>query len=122
MVVIRQDDRFLLGKRAEWKKTAAGYWCPISGKIEPGESEPQAVEREVLEETSLSVKAIRKLQTIDSHDGRVRLHWWEAQVTAGVAQLEGDENTALGWFTISEIEQLRPIFQEDIAVLKSTLS
>ena len=52
MAIIRKDDRFLLIKRGE-TIPAAGYWCPVSGKIEVGETQAEAVAREVKEEIGL---------------------------------------------------------------------
>lgn len=53
MIVIIQDQRVLLGKRSLWKKKAPGYWCPVSGHIERGESEEASVIREASEEIGL---------------------------------------------------------------------
>ena len=49
MAIIRKDDRFLLIKRGE-TIPAAGYWCPVSGKVKVDETQPEAVAREVMEE------------------------------------------------------------------------
>ena len=49
--VLIKDNKFLLGKRAMYKKSAPGFWCPVSGKIELNETEQQAVVREVFELT-----------------------------------------------------------------------
>lgn len=42
--VIRDRNKFLLGKRSLSKKSAPGYWCPVSGKIEIGETEQEAIQ------------------------------------------------------------------------------
>ena len=48
--IIIKGDRFLLGKRSLEKRLAPGYWSPISGKVELGESEEEAISRECNEE------------------------------------------------------------------------
>lgn len=118
-MVIEKDGRYLLGKRSLWKKTAPGMWCPVSGKIENGESETEAVCRESWEEVGLRVQAIQKLGEINTRDGSVCLHWWLAEVLEGEAHLKNDEHSELGWFTISEIEALSPTFSEDVAIFRT---
>jgi 8-oxo-dGTP pyrophosphatase MutT (NUDIX family) len=114
VVIIEKDGKFLLGKRSPQKRAAPLYWCPITGKIEPGESEESAVEREVLEEVGLVVKAKLKITEVDSRDKKIRLHWWSVDILQGDASLKNDEHTDLGWFTVEEMGQLEPIFQEDL--------
>jgi 8-oxo-dGTP pyrophosphatase MutT (NUDIX family) len=90
-----------------------GQWCLPSGGMEPGESAAEACEREVLEETGLSVR-VKRLVGIYSHSdqltvypdgGRfhiVALHF-EAEITGGVPGLS-NETSDFGYFTLHEIE------------------
>lgn len=82
-IIIEKDGRYLLGKRSPWKTTAPGYWCPVSGKIEAGESEEEAVCREAFEEVGLKVEALQKLCEMDTRDGSGRLHWWTVRIVKG---------------------------------------
>ena len=118
-VVIEKDGKFLLGKRSLWKLAAPGYWCPVSGKIEPGESEIEAVKREAFEEVGLTVEVVRKLVEMDTRDKTGRLHWYLVKILEGEAFLKNDEHTELGWFTLEEISHLDPIFHEDLATFRS---
>jgi len=116
--VLERDGRFLLGKRNAHKK-AAGYWCPVCGRVEPGESQADAVVREVREETGLAVRPIAKVAECDTHDGKAVMHWWRVQpLDAAPACLANDEHTELGWFTIDEMKRLTPIFLEDVAIFE----
>jgi 8-oxo-dGTP pyrophosphatase MutT (NUDIX family) len=121
MIVIEKEGKFLLGKRADWKPKAPGYWCPISGHIEEGESEEAAVVREAWEEVGLMVKPYRRLGSIDTHDGTTKLHWWQAKIMEGEAFIKNRENSELGWFTPEELGNLRPTFKEDIAMVLKVL-
>ncbi len=112
--VIPKGGKFLLGKRNPQKKAAPGYWCPISGKIEPGELDRDAVVREVFEEVGLVVQATRKLCIFDTHDKTATIHWWLAEILSGEATLKNDEHTELGWFSIEEMKVLEPFFREDL--------
>src|SRR3954465_14236530 len=74
--VIERDGRFLLGKRSVTKKSAPGYWAPVVGRIQNGESEEQAVVREVREEVGLVVSPIEKFASFPTGDRSAIIHWW----------------------------------------------
>ncbi|MEY4548593.1 MAG: hypothetical protein RL685_4788 [Pseudomonadota bacterium] len=117
-VILVRDGRFLLGKRSLHKRAAPGYWCPISGHLEPGEQQAAAVVREVLEETALQVIALECVAQCDTHDGSAVMHWWLVQpLDDAPARLANDEHTELGWFSPEELQGLAPVFDEDIAIL-----
>jgi ADP-ribose pyrophosphatase YjhB (NUDIX family) len=102
--------RILLTKRMD-----NNQWCLPSGGVEPGESVAEACEREVLEETGLSVAA-KRLVGVYSHpdqlsvysDGNkvqiVAIHF-EAEVTGGELGLS-DETSDFGYFTLKDVEGL----------------
>src|SRR2546423_10842594 len=52
VIVRREDGRFLFIERAAGK-LAAGYWTPVTGRLEAGETLAEAARREVREETGL---------------------------------------------------------------------
>lgn len=62
-VFLTRGDRVLLVRRASDRDHGAGSWEPVSGRLEQGESPPQAAAREVLEETGLEVHALRPFDT-----------------------------------------------------------
>lgn len=109
----------MLGKRSPDKESAPLYWCPVTGKIEPGESEGDAVIREAFEEVGLKVKPLKKLAQMPTRDGSCLLHWWSVEILEGDAYLKNDEHTELRWVTLSEMEKLTPIFHEDIAFYRA---
>jgi (d)CTP diphosphatase len=116
--IIEQGGRFLLGKRSPQRRSAPGYWCPICGRVEAGESQAEAVVREVREETALRVSALRKVAECDTHDGSAVIHWWLTQLLDdSPARLANDEHSELRWLTPEELQHLEPTFPEDIAIL-----
>jgi len=121
-LTIKKENKFLLGRRSLAKKVAPGYWCPISGKIEIGESEEQALVREAYEEIGVQIKPIKKLTTFDIESRKNLLHWWLVEIVQGEPKINNDEHTELAWFCFDEILKLEPIFQEDIAVYRSLVS
>lgn len=119
MIVLERDGKFLFGKRADWKKVAPGYWCPISGHIEENETEHEAVIREAQEEIGVRVIPVKKFAESDTHDGQVRLHWWLARLESGVPRLANDENAELRWASLEEFNTLMPSFEEDLEIIRS---
>ena len=117
MIVLEKDNKFLLGKRSAWKAKAPGYWCPISGHIEQNESEEAAVIREAQEELGIVVSPTQKITSTPTHDGRVMLHWWKAEIISGTPVINNNENEEIRWFSREELKSLEPTFKEDIAIL-----
>ena len=117
MIIVKEDGKYLLGKRSALKLKAAGYWCPISGHIEEGESEEDAVVREAFEELGVVVEPKKKITETRTHDGSVVLHWWVSRIVSGWPALQNEENSQLGWFTAAELQTLKPSFEEDLKIL-----
>jgi len=107
-IIFNEEGKFLLTRRAD-----NDQWCLPGGGMEPGESAAEACEREVFEETGLSV-SVKRLVGVYSHadqlvvypDGGkfqiVALHF-EAEVIGGELSLS-NETTDYGYFTLAEIE------------------
>ncbi len=108
--IFDNQGRVLLTKRQD-----NGQWCLPSGGVEPGESVAEGCEREVLEETGLSVR-VKRFVGVYSHPDQltvysetdkfqiVALHF-EAKIIGGELGLS-DETSAFGYFTMEEIEGL----------------
>ena len=108
--IFDEQGRVLLTKRLD-----NGQWCLPSGGVESGESVAEACEREVLEETGLSVR-VKRLVGVYSHPDQltvysetdkfqiVALHF-TAEIIGGELGLS-DETSDYGYFTMEEIEGL----------------
>ena len=108
--IFDESGRVLLTRR-----TDNGQWCLPGGGMDPGESIAEACEREVLEETGLSVR-VKRLVGVYSHPDQltiypggekchiVALHF-EAELLSGEPGLS-NETTDFGYFTLDEIEGL----------------
>lgn len=59
--LIFKKDKVLIAKRSTGSKETFGKWEFPGGKVEKNESEKDAIEREILEEFEMQVKAIRFL-------------------------------------------------------------
>ncbi len=118
VAIIQKEDVFLFIKRSNYIDTAAGYWCPVSGRLEENETQIEALEREVMEEVGLSVKALKKICQIPSHNNQFILHFWTTEIISGEASVASDEATDFKWVTLEQMKQLHPVFEEDIQVFE----
>ena len=116
VAIIQKADTFLLVKRSAYINAGAGYWCPVSGRVNKNETQSEAIQREVKEEVGLNVKAIKKVAEIPSHDNRFTLHFWTTEIISGEANITRDEATDFKWVTFQQMKQLQPVFQQDVEV------
>jgi mutator protein MutT len=105
VVVVRRNGRFLMIRRAP-DLLAGGAWCFVGGAIEPGESATEAVVREFREEVGGEVRPLRKVWEYRRPDGRLRLHWWLAELNGDPLTPNPAEVSEVRWCTIEEIEAL----------------
>jgi len=112
IAVIIRGDKVLLIQRAPSIR-GGGYWAPVSGEVEPGESQEAAVAREAMEEVGLRVRPVRKVWENVSTRGTFRLHWWTAEHLGGELALNEAEVSAARWLTVDEICLLDGTFEGD---------
>ena len=62
-LILRDDGCLLLMRRSALKDFAPGVWETPNGRLERGETVLAALHREVMEETGLTVEAIRPVDT-----------------------------------------------------------
>lgn len=102
--------RALLTRRAD-----NGRWCVPGGMMESGESAAEACEREVLEETGLTVRVKRLIGVYSDPDQLViypdgeKVHFvilsFEAEMLGGELGLS-NETTEAGFFSLTEMESM----------------
>ena len=103
-------EKVLLTQRAD-----NGRWCLPGGQMESGESAAEACEREVWEETGLTVRT-RRLVGVYSNPDQLVIYPdgnkaffvvlnFEVEIVSGELGLS-NETTAFGYFSLNEIESL----------------
>jgi acetyl-CoA carboxylase carboxyl transferase subunit beta len=96
-VVIERAGQYFLIRRAQ--KPFNGWWSPITGKVELGESVAEAAVREAQEELGLTVRADREFFVCASQDGSVELHFVLASWVDG--EPVPDPREVLAWCSVS---------------------
>ena len=116
MAVIRAEDRFLVIRRSQLVR-APGMYCFPGGAIEPGESEEQALVRELAEELAVAGRPVRRLWESVTPWG-VHLAWWLAEVNdpAAIAP-QPAEVESCHWLTAAEIRQLPQLLASNVEFL-----
>jgi NAD+ diphosphatase len=112
VAVLRRDDRVLVIQRG-LQGRLPGYWAPLSGKLEPGETQEAALVREVHEEVGLAITPLTKVWESVTGDGQFRLHWWTADTEPGEVIMEPGEVSDARWVTAEEFLAMEPTFAAD---------
>jgi NAD+ diphosphatase len=104
VLVTDDDDRALLGRRADW---APGWYSTLAGFVEAGESAEMAVVREMAEEAGVRVD-LERLDYLGSQPWPFPsslMLGYRARVAAGSAEArpDGEEISELRWFTRAEL-------------------
>jgi ADP-ribose pyrophosphatase YjhB (NUDIX family) len=105
-VATDEQGRLLMIQRGH--DPGAGLWSIPGGRIEPGETDAQALVREMLEETNLQVKVgrlIGRVQRPGLAGSVIDIRDYAATVTGGTLRA-GDDAADARWVTAAELARL----------------
>lgn len=117
---IERDGEFLALRRAA--EPLQGEWNMPGGFVEPGESGPEAIAREVLEETGLEIEAGGVIGIFASRYGRAEDATaifdvaYRCRLVGGEMQVS-DESLEAGWFMLDDFPQ--PAFEGERKALEA---
>ena len=102
--IIHQDGKILATQRGygEYK----GLWEFPGGKMEPGETEEQAIVREIREELNVEIEVEKKVCTVeyDYPAFHLTMHCFWCNIRSGVLELK--EHQSARWLSPSEWESV----------------
>lgn len=102
VAVIRQADTFLVIRRSR-HVVAPGKLCFPGGGIEAGESQEEALRRELREELGIAITPQAKLWESVTRS-QTRIHWWAAVIqVGGLLQPNPQEVAAVYWMTKDQL-------------------
>jgi len=115
VVCIRGNDVLLIQRGTAPRK---GEWSIPGGRIEAGETEAQAAQRELGEETNVCADLLTKITALDADfEGyHYRLHDYLARWTSGTPKA-GDDADNAQFIPMSEIEALG-MWSETVRVIR----
>lgn len=118
VAVIVREGRLLVIRRANCV-AAPGKYCFPGGGIEPGESEEEALCREIREELSVDVRPVKRLWQSTTPWG-VQLAWWLADLKSeDEPRPNPAEVDSIHWCTASEMASLPGLLESNCEFLRA---
>ena len=106
-----EDGRVLLLHVPPRDEVPAGFWQPVTGGIEPGETPQEAAAREVTEETGLAVPPARfarvrgDLRVTIDNDHDVLKTLFAVDLPAGDVRIDPDEHDDSRWLPADDVSR-----------------
>jgi len=117
--VIKHEGLLLACRRAA-HKSLAGKWEFPGGKVEPGESDEEALSREIFEELQIEIEVGQLVTTSHSSSPAIEMHSYFATLKSGFPKSSSDHDE-LRWLRVEELSDLEwP--ELDIPVLEVLLA
>ena len=102
VAVRRPDGRWLMVRRSRHVAAAPGRVCFPGGAIEAGESQQDAVVREMREELGVLVRPLKNVWRWDAPDRPLTLWGWVAEVESGELTPDPREVEQVLWLSAEE--------------------
>ncbi|HUY88479.1 MAG TPA: NUDIX domain-containing protein [Pirellulales bacterium] len=112
VAVIERSGALLVIRRSQIV-VAPGAFCFPGGGIEPGESEEEALVRELREELQVEVRPLRRLWSSVT-PWNVELAWWQADLAAeAIPRPSPAEVESVHWYTLAEMAELPSLLESN---------
>lgn len=94
---------FLCGKKRNGASFLSNQWHLLGGKVNIGETDEQAIIREIKEEASISIEIVKRLGTYDSEFGIVQ--WFLCRAITDTIKPGGDVKEVC-WVSSEKIKEI----------------
>lgn len=119
------NGKALIAKREDGDSFLPGYWEQVGGKADPGETQEQALIREVQEEAGLVIEPIRsynEYEFMHREKGLMCEYAYICKVVDDSTVSLSEEHTDYKWITLEELEQFQPMSDYMRGVIKKGFS
>ena len=118
VAVVYRDGQFLAIRRSK-HVVAPGAICFPGGGVESGESEEQAVSREMMEELGVHAVATRRIwESLTNRN--VYLGWWLTTIAEPIRLTPNPlEVASVSWFSTDELAEQKELLSSNHAFLKA---
>lgn len=123
--IIVKSGKILIQKRSQKVRNDRGKWEIPGGGIELGETQEEALKREVMEEVGIEVEPVELLSVYDNIIPADKQHWiaptYLCKILKGDPQImEPEKSDDLKWFSLEEAKKLdlAAITRNDIRFLE----
>lgn len=108
-IIFNDKGEIFLSKRSQNTKNEKGCWEAPGGNIEFGETQEQAITREMMEEYGTEIEIIEQWPASDHLIPNEKQHWVATTFLAKFKSeqepkiMEPDNCDAIGWFNLNEL-------------------
>lgn len=110
-IIIRKNlenaDEFLLVSSQKDFGEFTGAYYPPGGHVELGETDEDALIREIKEELNLRVSPIKKVAEIPIDVKNEIASWWTCKIDSGELKVDTEEITDANWFTKEQMKKIK---------------
>lgn len=123
-VVLRRSDGALLIVRRAPTLALGGYWTPVTGRVEPGETLAAAAHRELREETGLTAQLGPELARGPTSNGLFELVYLRADVPDPLPPLvlQTSEVSDARWIHAADLAAITPMLETTRGILLRALT
>jgi len=117
-MIFNDQGKVLLAKRSHTVKNERGHWENPGGSVEFGETQEEAVRREMREELGIEVDMLKVFSAADHLVPKEKQHWVATTFLARIRPgeepriMEPDKCDEIGWFGLDKLPQPLSIITE----------
>ncbi len=104
--IIKKENSYLLVSSKKDFGKYSGFYYPVGGHVEGGESEEDALRREINEEVGLKVVSLKKITETESDIENQTTSWYDCEVKDYNFKINQEEIADVKFFTKEEMKKI----------------